>query len=264
MARMHKHLAISVVILGLSLAGCDDDGAPDGTDASLDGSTGRPDGTDAPPDRPGDAVSEQGPSPDANDAPETPLGSDVTADRDVASDGDATADRDATANDGDVTNDGQCTNPTASHGAACSVEGAKECGYKRFCTDVGTPGTTECTCTQGRFVCGSCPPCNIDLRNQGCGIGLVCDGVTFTRCDGSMFNVAATCNCMGPSNWVCNNDAGFYRQGGCDAGADGTNGGEAGADATDVDAQSDALVDVPNGDVQTDVPAADADANAPD
>jgi hypothetical protein len=114
---------------------------------------------------------------------------------------------------------GRCTNPTTSHGAACSVEGSKQCGRVRHCTDVVTFDARECTCHHGQFVCGECPSCSADLRSLGCGVGQVCDGVTFTRCDGSVFNVASTCSCSFAESWICDNDGGSYQLGACDAGA---------------------------------------------
>jgi hypothetical protein len=93
------------------------------------------------------------------------------------------------------------------HGGACSTEGATTCGTKRSCTDVETDEPTTCTCRSGRYDCGSCPACSADLRGLGCGVGQVCDGVTFTQCDGTTSNVNATCTCFG-GTWSCG-DAGL-------------------------------------------------------
>jgi hypothetical protein len=218
--RMHKSLALSTAILGFSLVACSDAEPRTGTDASLDGTAGHPDGTDASiPDGVIDAPSELGPSLDV--IPER--GMTVEA-------GDAPRDRSA---------DSGCPNPTTFHGAACSVEGLMECGRLRSCTDVEPSQATECTCQNGRFVCGSCPSCSADLRALGCGIGQVCDSVTFTRCDGSRFEVASTCSCSYGRSWSCDNDGGSYQLGACDAGAD-----------------------VPDADGRSDAPADDADATA--
>jgi hypothetical protein len=96
------------------------------------------------------------------------------------------------------------------HGAACSIEGAGACGAKRTCSDIGSLDATTCTCKGGHYDCGSCRRCNSNLRAGGCGIGQVCDGVTFTRCDGTTFEVSSTCTCRYGVSWVCDGDAGTF------------------------------------------------------
>jgi hypothetical protein len=107
-----------------------------------------------------------------------------------------------------------CPTPAVQHGAACSTEGAAACGAKRTCSDVLLLEATTCICKGGRYDCGSCRRCDMPLRASGCGFGQVCDGVTFTRCDGTTFEVSSTCTCRYGQDWVCA-DAGTFELGLC-------------------------------------------------
>jgi hypothetical protein len=98
-----------------------------------------------------------------------------------------------------------CPNPVV-HGTACSNEGAQVCGWERDCTDVGSGRTTFCTCTNGRYKCGDCPHCTVNLNLPGCGIGQVCDAVTLTTCGGETARWAS-CTCS-ISRWRCEGEDG--------------------------------------------------------
>jgi hypothetical protein len=125
------------------------------------------------------------------------------------------------------------------------IEGSVACGRPRSCTDVEDPRTTQCTCRNGKYDCGSCPHCNIDLHSPGCGIGQVCDGVTFTLCDGTKEEISVTCSCNFQS-WNCAGDASGAHIHRCP---------DAGPVPTDAP-----LVDVPSGDGPSDLDATGADS----
>lgn len=99
-----------------------------------------------------------------------------------------------------------CPNPVL-HGDACSNEGAQMCGRLRSCNDVGTAETTFCTCRNGRYWCGDCPHCPVNLRNAGCGVGQVCDAVTLTTCGGETVSWS-TCTCTDGAFWNCQGEDG--------------------------------------------------------
>jgi hypothetical protein len=103
-----------------------------------------------------------------------------------------------------------CANPVM-HGVACSVEGSTACGWQRDCTDVGTNRTTICTCTNGRYRCGDCPHCMVDLSQMFCGIGQVCDAVTLQLCGGGTVT-AASCTCYQGTKWSCEEEDGGRRE----------------------------------------------------
>jgi hypothetical protein len=129
---------------------------------------------------------------------------------DAAQEGSAEPDRPETGKPSPDAGDGAdgCANPVA-HGEACSAEGAQVCGWERDCTDVALGRMTLCTCTNGRYRCGDCPHCPVDLRAHGCGIGQVCDAVTFQDCDGNTVQ-AESCVCWGHV-WSCDQGDGGQR-----------------------------------------------------
>jgi hypothetical protein len=153
-----------------------------------------------------------------------------------------------------VISDVGCGPPAVAHGDACAMEAAQACGRKRLCTDIVVPGlATTCTCRGGRFDCGQCPPCSSDLRQFGCGIGQVCDGLTLTVCDGSRITLDATCSCL-DRTWSCVSEAGTSSYSFCEDG-----GSPPDADAA-IDVDLDAEGDKSDGDVTIDRrPPSDSD-----
>ncbi len=123
----------------------------------------------------------------------------------------------STSGGADAGSDGACPSPVGP-GAACATEGATACGPAPQCTDIGG-GTTTCTCTQGKWNCGSCPACGAAvLLGRSCGIGEVCSGPTSAVfCNGTSVPVSGSCRCN--NGWECDGvDAGANP---CpDAGAD--------------------------------------------
>jgi hypothetical protein len=192
-------------------------GVEAGRDVSLDGTdAGSRDDVALPPD--GEDVIDA-------DADVAPSDVDAKTGGDGETDADATIDADASGSDvmfdRRAPRDASCPGTPVREGETCTVEGTIACGWERSCTDVDSPFTTDCICRNGRYSCGECPFCNIDLRLRGCGIGQVCDGVAFTLCSGAQETVNETCSCMigsSSSSWVCGTKT--YRMGECSDGGD--------------------------------------------
>jgi hypothetical protein len=232
-----RHIFIAVCMVGLTA--CSDDVPGNGTDAglldSIDERTATPDAgeeavvftdgeidvdghsADAPSDA--DAMRSDG----KVDADATPP--DGMLDGDVATtvtDGPIDLDRiSSDTPDLHVYGDAGCPGTPVAHGMSCTGEGSIACGRMRSCTDIGSDGFIDCVCRNGRYVCGTCPHCSVDLRSNvgGCGLGQVCDGMTVTLCDGSQLEVDSTCSCQG-FYFTCENTDATYGPRGCDGGAD--------------------------------------------
>jgi hypothetical protein len=198
--RWRTVVLLSTLVMSASL-GCADNGNGDPTDGSAPDRSeapadANPDWVDASTADSGEASSdEREASPADRDAPLDTADVPPDAPREGGGDADAQiGDADVLVDRADV----NCSMPVQ-HGDTCTTENEIACGYPRVCTDIGPEfgARAQCVCQNGRFSCGSCPHCTVQLPILGCGFGQVCDGITLTRCDGTTEEIPTTCHCWG-------------------------------------------------------------------